>query len=126
MIGPLFAALVALAPLPQTPIASPPQVQEECVDAREYVTFLMQRGAVIQEVLKDTRVNKVTDTVRNLTNALDDYIDDPDSYVILTTPSKDTVILIPLYGLCVSSPLYMRKEFYENIRGVPLAPTREI
>ena len=120
MIGPLFAALVALAPLPQTPMASPPQVQEECVDAREYVTFLMQRGAVIQEVLKDTRINKVTDTVRNLTNALDDRIDDPDSYVILSLEGETTVILIPLYGRCVSYPLYMNKEFYEKTRGLLL------
>ena len=123
MIGPLFAALVALAPI-QPNMTPPPQVQEECVDAREYVTFLMQRGAVIQEVLKDTRVNKVTDTVRNLTNALDDRIDDPDSYVILSLEGETTVILIPLYGRCVSSPLYMNKEFYEKTRG--LLPERGV
>ena len=124
MIGPILATLIAFSPISPQPEQRP--VEQECVDVREYATYLSQKGAKVLEILRDSRVEKVTDTVRNLTNALDDYLDDPDSYVILATTDENLVIVIPLYGLCVSSPLYMKKDFYEDIRGVPLAPTKEI
>ena len=124
MIGPILATLIAFSPVHSQPEQHP--IEQECLDVREYATYLAQKGAKVLEILRDSRIEKVTDTVRNLTNALDDYLDDPDSYVILATTSEEIVIVIPLYGLCVSSPLYMRKEFYEEIRGVPPTPTKEI
>ena len=117
MIGPLLAIFIALTP-PQILDTTSPQVQEECVDYRNLVTYTMLNyDATIFESLTDSRIDNVSSVVRKLTNALDSFKNNPDLYVVLTIKEEPVAMVIPSYQGCVLKPFYMNLEFYKKIRG---------
>ena len=112
MLGPIFAIFIALA----SPTSE--EVHLQCMNPQMFINqFSPEQGIFVLEVVKDARIESITDWLRENTNALDDATLDPDTYIVLAIMGEPIAMLLPTFRDCLLKPIYINLDFYKKLRG---------